>query len=297
MNLRAMVQAVLPTFAGRIGVHHVGYIGNGEVQGAVPYATIANTPALIRQKLTLMKQCNVDLVISTWQGPWSNDDTILFGQLCSEFGMQHALLLDPGGMAKWLPNQSAATITANVIAALTAAMTTIINLPSYVPEKWVLDFATGAILSQVEAKFPMLDILQMRAGFSWPSIPDMSNPVSRNAASVADIKTQNSSSAMRLPGVCSCFNDAGETLPANAVTLVEWENNGCQVNYNIGAWGNNPCRILESYAGQLLQQMLAVTPPTAPAIMFVTWDDYRERSSGPLEKIAAETTPGFQWIT
>src|SRR5579859_7891940 len=102
MKYNRRIRSVLPTWNGRLAAHHVGYNGNGKVQRNLPYN--ANDPNVIMTILQLLADAGVKLVIETWQGPWSgtcDTDAQLVSSLCTQMGMQFALLLDPGGMQKW----------------------------------------------------------------------------------------------------------------------------------------------------------------------------------------------------
>lgn len=287
-----MLDLALPN--GRLAAHHVTYLGDGHVHRGVPY--VATDLAVIVKKLSLMSLCGIKVVLATWQGPWATSshlDACLMSNLCVEMGMQFALVLDPW-CAKLGPNGVTIPSTQNVIAALNAPTTqAMLNSTSYVPEKFILDFNTGANLSQLAVAFPHCDFLGFRTGFSWPSIPPITNSVLRNLAAVADIAKQNANPAMKIPGLCMNFDDSGMPLPAGVQTMTGFLAAGGVRDLTQSTWGG-PARILESFSGQFLAQQLAVTPATAPIVAIVTWDDYDEQSSGPLEKIVAELV-GMDW--
>lgn len=295
MTSKELVQQALPTWNGRLAAHHVCYNGNGQVHRAIPYATTAYTPAVVAQKLKLMQADGVDVVITTWQGPWANGDAPLFSSLCAEFGMQFALLLDPGGMQKWKgATQPQSVITANVVSALEDSSTqAMLEASSYVPEKWILDFNTGASLSTLGNEFPALKFLAMNQGFSWISIPQVTDSVQRNIAAVASLKAQHGNPAMKVASFCKSFDDSGQPLPVGVSTQAAFDAAGGVRNWSNSVWGG-PARILESYAGQFAQQQLVTINPVTPIIALVTWDDYDEQSSGPREKILSEDM-GIDW--
>jgi hypothetical protein len=280
MNYKAMIQNALPTWNGRLAAHHVCYNGNGQVHRAIPYATSAYTEAIIIQKLKLMQLAGVDVVIGTWQGPWANGDASLFSSLCADFGMQFALLLDPGGMQKWKgAGQGSSVITENVISALSNSATeAILEATSYVPEKYVLDFNTGANLATLAKTFPSLNFLAMNQGFSWISIPSITDSVLRNAESVENLKAQHENPAMRVASVCFSFDDSGQPLPVGVSTQAAFDEAGGNRDLASSVWGGN-ARILDSFSGQFGQQQLATIPPTVPIIAIITLDDYDEQSS------------------
>lgn len=272
-------------YTGRIAVHHICYLGDGHVHRSVPYNALS--PKVVAKKLQLMQGAGVDTVIATWQGPWAvsgHQDMLMTAAKCSELGMRFMLLLDPGGMQRWTSGLTSGQITANVTQALYDPGTqAVLSGDSYVPERYILDFNTGASLSTLAAQFPTLTFLQQNLGFSWPMIP-------WNASGYAAV---NANPQMRIPGVCSYFNDAGQPLPVGVQTQAQWVAAGSQRDWASSVWGG-PARILEHQAGQFLESQLAAVPLTAPYVAWVTWDDYDEQSSGPMEYMVALEN-GVDW--
>jgi len=289
MNIRAQICDALPGWNGRLAVHHICYLGDGHVHRAVPYNAL--DPKVVSKKIELMETVGIDVVICTVQGPWAtacDQDVHLIATACAQAGMQFCLLLDPGGMQKWTPNLTQAQITANVESALNSpSWQSLLASTAYVPEKFVLDFGTGANLATLATAFPSIKFLPMGSGFSWISIPSITDSVKRNAAAVAALKSQNLSPFMKIPGLCFSFDDSGMPLPAGVQSQAIFDADGGVRNLAESVWGG-PARVMESFAGQFFLQQLAVTPITAPIIALVTWDDVDEQSSGPLEKVLAE---------
>lgn len=290
MNLKSLLQAQIPNWIGKLAVHHVGYLGDGHVHRAVPYP--ANDPKIVTQKLLLMQSIGVDVVIETWQGPWApacHQDALLFSSGCTKLGMQFALLLDPGGMRKWASNPTQAQITSNVEAALKDSGTqSMLNASSYISPKYILDFNTGANLTTLASAFPSLKFLAQGQGFSWVSIPNVTDSTLRNQAAVSNLKSQHANPNMTIASFCESFDDSGMPLPAGVQSQSVFDAAGGKRDLTQSVWGG-PARILESFSGQFMQQQLATIPPTVPIIACVTWDDYDEQSSGPLERIVAFT--------
>jgi hypothetical protein len=288
MTSKQLVQTAIPGWQGRLAAHHVGYLADGHVHRAVPYS--ATDPKVVAKKLELMQSDGVDIVIETWQGVYAqscNLDAGLTAAMCVEFGMQFMLLLDP-----WCAKLSAAgetsPSTANVAASLAAASTqAILNSSAYVPEKYVLDFNTGASLSILGAQFPSLKFLAMNQGFSWISIPTITDSPLRNVAAVSNLAAQHANPVMKVASFCSSFDDSGVPLPAGVSTQAAFDAAGGQRDLTQSVWGG-PARILESFVGEFALQQLATIPATMPIIAILTWDDYDEQSSGPREKIVAE---------
>lgn len=295
MNYKRMVEGLLPGWSGRLAAHHVCYLGDGHVHRGVPY--VATNPKVIAQKLTLMQDCGIDLIIGTWQGPWAASchlDATLTCAMCAEFGMQFALLLDPW-CAKLSPTgATTAPSTANVIAALEYPSTVaMLESSSYIPEKYILDFNTGADLPALGKQFSAYKFLPMNAGFSWISISAITDSVKRNAAAVANLKTQHANPAMKIASFCTSFDDSGMPLPAGVQTQVAFEAAGGQRDNTQSVWGG-PARILDGFEGEFMEQQIATIPATVPIVAILTWDDVDERSSGPLEETAAAEA-GVVW--
>lgn len=294
MTSKELVQKALPSWHGRLAAHHISYLADGHVHRAVPYvATDAN---VIAKKLSLMQADGVDIVISTWQGVYaesSNLDTVLMAAQCIEVGLQFALLLDPW-CAKLNAKGQDRSYTANVTASLQAPSTqAILNSPCYVPEKYVLDFNTGADLSALGKSFPTVKFLAQGSGFSWISIPQITDSPARNAAAVANLKAQHANPAMKIASFCESFDDSGMPLPAGVQSQAAFDAAGGKRDLTQSVWGG-PARILESYAGQFAQQQMATINPSTPIIAILTQDDYDEQSSGPREKVLAEEL-GITW--
>lgn len=286
MNLKSVIQSFLPGWQGKLAVHHVGYLGDGHVHRSVPYNAL--NPDIIFKKASLMQELGVDTVITTWQGPWAtacHKDAMAWSALCKELGMTFALLLDPGGMQKWTAGLTPAQITANVVEALNDPGTQVmLHRNSYVPEMYVLDFNTGADLVSLTSSFPGLHFLPQSTGFSWPMIP----------WNQAGYVAMNSNPAMKIPGVCGYFNDAGMPLPKGIQSESEWAAQGSKRDYSQSVWGG-PARILEHQSGEFLISQLYSIQKTSPYIAVVTWDDYDEQSTGPLEAWAAVLN-GIDWV-
>jgi hypothetical protein len=294
MNSKQLVQKLIPAWNGRLAAHDICYNGNGQVHRAIPYDP--TNPAVALQKAQLMQVDGVDICIGTWQGPEAascHAAAIAMSNACKQVGLQFALLLDPW-CAKLSPTGTNTNYTANVTAALQNAGTQgMLKSSSYVPEGWVLDFNTGADLATLAKTFPTLTFLAQGSGFSWISIPTVTDSVARNVAAVANIKTQHANATMKVASFCASFNDAGQPLPVGVSTQAAFEKAGGQRNYANSTWGG-PARVLESFAGQFAQQQLATINPATPAIAILSWADYDEQSSGPREKVKAEEE-GIVW--
>ena len=295
MTIKHMIQSALPTWSGRLAAHDIAYNGDGHVHRAIPYDPI--NPAVAIQKAKLMQSDGIDVCICTWQGPWAtacNAAAMNMCAACKQVGLQFALLLDPGGMQKWQPGQSQAQVTLNVTSALNAPTTqAMLNASSYVPEKYILDFNTSANLNLLAKAFPSYNFLAQGSGFSWISIPTITDSTQRNAAAVANLKSQHANPAMRVASVCFSFNDSGQPLPVGVQSQAQFDAAGGVRNLTNSVWGG-PARILDSFAGQFGLQQIATINSATPIIAVVSWSDYDEQSSGPREKVVAEEQ-GIVW--
>ena len=295
MSLKDTIRNAVPGWVGRLACHHVCYLGDGHVHRGVPYN--ATDTKIISKKLALMQSAGIDLVIGTWQGPWATSchlDATLMAAACAQVGMQFALLLDPWCALLSAKGQNT-NYTANVTAALQFPSTqTMLNGPSYVPEKYILYFNTKVDLTVLGKTFPSYKFLPMNSGFSWITIPAITDSPARNAVAVANLKSQHANPAMKVASVCFSFDDSGQPLPVGTQSQTAFDAAGGKRDLIQSTWGG-PVRILESFAGQFGQQQLATIPATIPIIAVITWDDYDEQSSGPLEKVLAELA-GETWL-
>lgn len=254
------------------------WFGDGNLHRMDRY--VSNNPTVIENQLncmqaTVVNGMRIEGVIMTWQGPlagFQHSTTTQMAAQCAERGMLFALLLDP-----WCAKLGTGNATQNVTTALQNATTqTMLNSTAYLPEKYVLDFNTGANLATLATEFPTLKFLAQGAGFSWVSI-DMAIPGSdaRNAASVANLKNQNANAAMKIPGFGLGFNDAGMPTPSG-VNLAKWTGT---VDLTQSVWGGAPSRVLDTQGGNFFFDQWAVTPQTSEYGAIITWNDYDERTA------------------
>jgi hypothetical protein len=244
----------------------------------------SNDPQVISNQLDILQtvrcfgvQCQG--AILTWQGPYSgfsHSTTMEWSQQSVERGMLFALLMDPA-VASAGPTPPVVTgnaATDHVIQALRHAdAQAMLNASSYVPEKFVLDFSTGADLTQLPPHLPSLSFLGHGSGFGWPNI-DMSitDSEQRNTQSVSDLGSQHANPAMRIPAVMLGFRDAGQPTPPG-VSAGAWTGTR---DYNTSVWGGQPARVLDTQGGKLFFDYWATVPGSAPYLGLVTWNDYDE---------------------
>jgi len=268
-------------FTGKLLCHVMGWFGDGNIHRMNRYQS--NDPYVIAHQLECMQAVGIDGVIFSWQGPlapFQHETAQIMAVECGERNMPFVLLLDPwaaklGKNFQALASSSAVvhvprrkTLTEPAImsahrkelAALgqvpnyTANVTDALNDPTsqamlnsfaYVPEKYVLDFGTGA------------------------------TPVSGlNAVAVSALTGFNKNPAMKIPGLCRNFMDAGMPTPAG-VQLAQWTGSR---DFSQSVWGGGPARVLDGQAGHLFFDQLPITPMGTPYAAIVTWNDHDEQT-------------------
>lgn len=261
--------------------HIMPWFGDGNIHRVNSY--LSNDPAVIDRQITVLQGTKINNeiirgVIMTWQGPFAafQHSTVTgWRTQCEARRMLFALLMDP-----WIAKiNSTGDLTTTTIQALNDSTSqAMLNSPAYLPEHYVLDFNTGANLATLAATFPNLTFLQQGVGFSWPSINmSIPNSVSRNAASVSNLNSQNANAGMKIPGFLGLrFDDSGLPTPSG-VSLSAWT--GAR-DYNSSVWGGGN-RVLDDQAGKLFLDQWGVTqnpstPSSVPYAAVVTWNDYDE---------------------
>jgi len=279
MNLKETCKAAILGWNGKLLAHVMAWFGEpNKVHRVSRYQS--NDPSVIAAQLDTMRDCGIEGVIITWQGPTINtflhDATIKIWEGCMERQMLFSLLLDPW-IAKGQPNPTQA-----VIAALQHVDTQrVLASPCYLPEGYVLEFDLGASavvnLGSVQAAISA-PLLSWHSGFSWPAIPvDAHNP----SDSLLVLKANNAQPTMRVAGINVMFNDGGQPMPAGAIAATFKGGR----NYAQSVWGGSPTRAIDHQAGNWFYDQLTVTPVTVPYIALVTWNDHDEGTG--IEYIAA----------
>lgn len=257
------------------------WFGDGNIHRVNSY--VSNDPAVIDRQITVLQGTKIQNeiirgVIMTWQGPFASFQHSTVTQWCTQCEarrMLFVLLMDP-----WIAkiNSTGDPTTTTINALNDPSSQAMFNNPAYIPEKYVLDFNTGANLATLASHFPSLHFLQQGVGFSWPSINmSIPNPVSRNASSVSNLNSQNQNAGMKIPGFLGLrFDDSGYPTPAG-VSLANWTGTR---DYNSSVWGGGN-RVLEDQGGKLPLDQWGVTqnpsiPSSVPYAAIVTWNDHDE---------------------
>jgi hypothetical protein len=164
--------------------------------------------------------------------------------------MLFALCVDP-----WAMGTSKAAITQDQKntkwTALLGLAAKYFKSPAYLPEKYIIDFATGADIPTVIRQNPGFQILQTYKEVAWPK-------VSANLDSKANLIQQNATAV--IPGIMHSFSDYDPKTPANSI------------------WGATPARKIDGQDGQLELDVVKSLPPTAQYAQDITWNDYFERT-------------------
>jgi hypothetical protein len=186
-------------------------------------------------QLSLMKSVGIAGVIVTWMGlanPYIHAAAQEMCWQCERLGLLFCLLMDPhiGGYP-----------AASLNSFETIAM---LNSPAYVPQKYVLDFATGNDLALLGKQFPNLKFLAKHTGFSWPE--KASGGLSAAENSLATMKRD---AGCPIPGLCLQFN---------------------------GGWPPAAATIIDPLGGQFFKAQVNMIPNTAEYGGLITWNDYDE---------------------
>lgn len=233
--------------------HSVCWFGNGHDNYNDFYSSA--DPKTIARKLDLMQSVGIDGVIQTWQGThamFTHEATIRMCLECAHRGMLFGLLMDPEvGRAPGMTKE------ASVMASLNDRGTwSMLNSPTYLSERYLLDFNTGADFSKVTLPAGV-KLLKEQVGYGWPNAYK-----GDNARSLKELVTVNTHAL--IPGVCFKFNDGGFKLP-----------DGTR-DFNRSVYAGTPVRWIDSRGGQFFRDTVAALPAEAKYVGIVTWDDYGE---------------------
>jgi hypothetical protein len=263
LSLKAPLRAA--GFTGKLGAHVVAWVGEpqtgdpSKVHRVTRY--VSTDPLVIAAQLDNMQELGIDFVIVTWQGlvnPFLHEAAQTIAEECSERLMGFCLLMDPW-ICKGQSNMTQA-VENSLNDAGTEAM---LAQPSYLPEKYVLDFVTGANLATLATAYPTLKFLAQGSGFSWPNL----------GPTVANLIVQNSNPAMAIPCIVPNFFDGGRLTLANGNGL-----NGSGRDYNTTIWGGGPERVIDHQAGNLYLDTIGALAyaKNAKYAAIATWNDHDE---------------------
>ena len=254
MNIKTSIN-----FTGKLLAHVMGWFGEPGHTHRVHYTS--NDSYVIERQLSCMQAVGIDGVIVTWQGatvnPYLHATAVEMCFQCHSRGMLFALLLDPW-IVKGRKDQSV-TPEQEIVNRLNDASTQqMLASSAYLPEKYILDFSTGADMAKVGASLPSLKFLSKHTGFSWPEIT--------NTLSV--LAKDNANPTMKIPGVCVGFNDGGFV-----------KSDGTR-DYAHSVWDVTlPTRVIDSEAGKTFYDQAALIPPGSPYAAIVTWNDHDEQTA------------------
>ncbi len=218
----------------------------------------SNNQFVIDKQLDLMVSEGYAGVIALTYGsadPYMNDACEKLVFQCWQKKMLFMLCVDPWAVGDKTKIAALSPVDAQTArnAGWQAAMSYLapfFSCPSYVPEKYVLDFATGQNLAN-----PL--VLKAYLDFAWPKY---------TSTPAKDLTDQNAKAT--IPAIFRKFNDSGFPGPP--------------VDYNRSVWGDKPARIMDSAGGNLFFDILdglAAKNPGAKYVQDVTWNDRNEDTS------------------
>lgn len=259
-------------FNGHVATHVMPW--HGEPTHIHRCAYYSNNPATVSQQLDLMELVGIDTVLLTWQGarvPFGQSTFLELSKQCAARGMLFGLVLDPG-VGKYFLKPGESKEQAIISSLTDPAVQNVLNGPAYLPEKYILDFSTGADFSQVAPSVPGFSFLSWHVGFSWPNTM-MGSTQLTNAQSLAQVQKDNAKSTMMVPGLMPNFNDGGYPLPPGVKPAAF---TGTR-DFTHSVWSQStPARALDNVSGSFFFDQLAITPKKAPYVALITWNDYEE---------------------
>lgn len=258
---------------GKLLAHWMPWFGDGHYHPMTAYKS--NNIFTIGKQLDVMQAVGIDGVIATWQGPtvnpFAHEATVNMCDELGERGMLFALLLDPwvcrgainDAQAKQktplTSDQVAAIADPLVVAAMNDPMVVgMLDSPAYLPEKFVLDFGTGANFATVEKSVGAMQFLMRTVGYSWPEIIN----------TLPILAKHNANPLMAIPGICPKFFDGGAP---GALGVIDWSKQSWETG--------EPTRSIEDQAGNFFHDQVALVPIKTSYAAIVTWNDYNERTA------------------
>lgn len=237
--------------------HYVYWYGKPNTTHAMN-RYVSTDPDVIGDQLSSIQNLGIQGIIALTYGakasPFIHQAVMEACRQCSERKMLFALCFDP-----WTVKD---LVTGNLlpspqreqayIAALAHPDTqTMLNSRCYLPERYVLDFSTGANLAVVAAGAGVGNItfLAKHIGFSWPE----------KTNTMAVLKSDNANPGMKIPGLCPQFNNGAPSDRNKDIQDL-----------------NQPCTVLESQAGNFWWDQVALLPASAKYAQVITANDYTE---------------------
>lgn len=236
--------------------HVVPFYGNPK-PGTKPVASVnysSNDLRVIDTQLELMQRAMYDgVIVLTYADvdSFMEDacEKMLF--LCEKRQMLFALCIDP-----WAMKDKGSTIdqkNARWSIVLGWAQK-YLKSPAYLPEQYIIDFATGADIQTVIKHNPGAQILQTYKEVAWPK-------VAAGLDSKANLIQQNATAI--IPGVIHSFADYDPSNPANSI----WGGAARRIDARDGAFELD------------LVKSITATKGVAKYVQRITWNDYKERTA------------------
>lgn len=239
-------------------VHVVPFYGNpkpgAHVVSGVNYRS--NDLRVIDRQLQLIQDYQYDGIIALWYGdvdPFINDACEKMCFLCEKHSMLFGLCVDP-----WAMGTAKATMTQvqknDRWSTLLSLVKPFLASSAYLPERYIIDFATGADIPTVQKANPNNIILRTYNEVAWPK-------VSAGLDSKVNLIQQNATAI--IPAVMHSFADYDPANPANSI----WGGAARRIDAQDGA-----------FELDVIKSIMA-TKGVAKYVQRVTWNDYHERTA------------------
>lgn len=224
----------------------------GKVAPGVNYKS--NDLRVIATQLELMQRLGYDGVIALSYAdvdPFMDDacQKILF--MCEQKQMLFGLCMDPWSMGKAKATMTVEQKNARWAQVLAWAAS-YLDSPAYLPEQYVIDFATGADLPTVRTQNPGYNVLGVYHEVAWPK-------VSVGLDSKANMIQQNATAI--IPGIMHSFDDHDPANPA------------------VGIWdASKPPKRIDGQDGILEVEVTKALAGRDGYVQDITWNDNFERT-------------------
>lgn len=288
LNLKTALQSA--GWNGKFLVNVMPWVGEpNHVHRNNSYSSV--DPFVISNQLDNIQAAGGDGVILTWRGisvasGWDQRVATEMAFQCATRKMLFAYMCDPN-MMKGRPNQAVTPEQELINTFNSPSVKEIMASGAYLPEKYVFDFLTGFPVNWATVQSAVGVVgLKWHVDFSWAGF----DPISLLAA-------DHLKPTMKVPSVAYGFNDSGCPLPYGCTPATfngqrDWSQSVWQTNdpskpdpSNPGHnFPSQPARVNDSQGGKYYMDCVAsigssASAKAAPYAMFVTWNDYDERTN------------------
>lgn len=262
-------------FRGRLLAHVMPWFSRTPGQNYHPVTPYdSGNPLTIGRQLTAMQAGGVDGVIVTYQGPGAIPPgpaaTVEMSRQCAEREMLFGLLMDPWAAKIGGPNKEK-----NMSVVLNHPdVTAMLASPAYLPEGYLLDFATGVdwkkVLVPAFGGKPRV-VLGLNTGYAWSHDQGDVDPI-------VSLKDTYSRQKIVIGALVMSFFDGGALAPGGAA---KDSATGASVDFNKRNWGTGElARMTPDRAGNYFWDQVDSQPlASLPYMALETWNDYNERTA------------------